>query len=772
MTYNEILNKFSIQSEKNKVQVKCPAHDDGQASLTISKGSQGKTVLHCHAGCQNVDILSKVGLEIKDLFDSDFQDKRSSQTLEDEYIYTDENGDKKHFSKKFRLPNTKKRFLQGHYENHKEVYGLEGVITYPYNLPAVLRGIVDKKTIYIVEGEKDAKNLISNGLIATTNPSGAGKWKKEFNKYFKDAEIIIFPDNDTPGASHANDVYKNLNSIASSVMICELPDLPPKGDVSDYLQNHTFAELMQFVDSEKQKATERKEKLKNKVKEIRDDNDFNFRDIVEVQEQIYDAKGRVIAFELLNILHEKYNIKTSVIQGKRKYFFYKAGCWNEIDKDSLGLYFFYYLREEDRRARFISEVINIINSDYRFVVDESVWDSKNHLVNLKNCTFDLVANKPLPHSPNFYFTYKTSYDYNPDAKCPEFDKSLREYSKTRGIADEYWIKRFYEIAGYAMYGEMPLQKMFWFTGSSGRNGKGTAIRMIERLVGIKFTISDIDTRDIREKFYKTRLIKKRLATAGDLHHRLANISSLKQLTGGDMQMTDVKFGDAVAFVNNAKFIFAMNQVPTIPDGESIKPIAKRIVCLQFNHEISNPDSDIENKFNAELSGIFNKAVQGFQDLFKKREFTPVKNADKWLANWAEKKPPLQEFLSRYEYDSTAKGLWLIDVWREYCKTMVEFYGSKWEFEQNLQVKGIRKLKEKLIEDIATRYKETVKSEFVYSKTHSGTYAWVWNVKDSFVGGIDNLELREKDFSEIKSNEIPQASEEETRFWDKNGNANF
>lgn len=38
-----------------------------------------------------------------------------------------------------------------------------------YNLPGVIKGVDEKKTIYIVEGEKDADNLIKLGLVATTN---------------------------------------------------------------------------------------------------------------------------------------------------------------------------------------------------------------------------------------------------------------------------------------------------------------------------------------------------------------------------------------------------------------------------------------------------------------------------------------------------------------------------------------------------------------------------------------------------------------------------
>ena len=71
------------------------------------------------------------------------------------------------------------------------------------------------------------------------------------------------------------------------------------------------------------------------------------------------------------------------------------------------------------------------------------------------------------------------------------------------------------------------------------------------------------------------MIGKRLATTGDLHHTLCNVATLKSLTGGYRQTTDIKFGDAVAFQSNAKIVFAMNGLPSLPPNENINPVAKK-----------------------------------------------------------------------------------------------------------------------------------------------------------------------------------------------------
>ena len=46
---------------------------------------------------------------------------------------------------------------------------------------------------------------------------------------------MIIPDNDEPGRRHAAAVARSLDGIAASVKVLELPGVPAKGDVSDWI---------------------------------------------------------------------------------------------------------------------------------------------------------------------------------------------------------------------------------------------------------------------------------------------------------------------------------------------------------------------------------------------------------------------------------------------------------------------------------------------------------------------------------------------------------
>lgn len=45
----------------------CPAHEDKSASLSL-RHNDGKTLIHCFAGCSVHEVVSAIGLEISDLF--------------------------------------------------------------------------------------------------------------------------------------------------------------------------------------------------------------------------------------------------------------------------------------------------------------------------------------------------------------------------------------------------------------------------------------------------------------------------------------------------------------------------------------------------------------------------------------------------------------------------------------------------------------------------------------------------------------------------------
>ena len=127
------------------------------------------------------------------------------------------------------------------------VWNLEGVDPVLYQLPELMTAD-PAKPVFICEGEKDVNRLTAIGLVATTNPMGAGKWRPEYATCLKGRSVVIVPDNDKAGKDHASAVAVRLQEQAKSVKVLDLPGLPEKGDASDWLdQGHQVEALIDLA---------------------------------------------------------------------------------------------------------------------------------------------------------------------------------------------------------------------------------------------------------------------------------------------------------------------------------------------------------------------------------------------------------------------------------------------------------------------------------------------------------------------------------------------
>jgi len=163
--------------------------------------------------------------------------------IEEIYPYIDESG-----RTLFEVVRTTepKRFRQ---RKPNGEWNVKNVRTIPYRLPDLNEAIALERPVFIVEGEKDCDRLATFGVVATCNAGGAGKWKTEHAQFFRDADVVILPDNDEPGRKHADAVARSLRGIARRVRVLELPDLLVKGDVSDWFDAggdiETFNQLVE-----------------------------------------------------------------------------------------------------------------------------------------------------------------------------------------------------------------------------------------------------------------------------------------------------------------------------------------------------------------------------------------------------------------------------------------------------------------------------------------------------------------------------------------------
>ena len=94
--------------------------------------------------------------------------------------------------------------------------GLNGQPSVPYHLAELLAAVDQGTDIYILEGEKDVDAARKLGMVATTNPGGAGKWLEDHSKWFigHEGNVFIVWDRNDAGRKHAWIVHDSLQRVA------------------------------------------------------------------------------------------------------------------------------------------------------------------------------------------------------------------------------------------------------------------------------------------------------------------------------------------------------------------------------------------------------------------------------------------------------------------------------------------------------------------------------------------------------------------------------
>jgi putative DNA primase/helicase len=95
------------------------------------------------------------------------------------------------------------------------------------------------------EGEKDVDTLSRLNLPAFTFGGVGDGLPNGISHFFKDRRLVILADNDKPGREHAEEKARVAHEAgATTIRIVHFSELPPKGDVSDFVANGGTAEQL------------------------------------------------------------------------------------------------------------------------------------------------------------------------------------------------------------------------------------------------------------------------------------------------------------------------------------------------------------------------------------------------------------------------------------------------------------------------------------------------------------------------------------------------
>jgi putative DNA primase/helicase len=527
------------------------------------------------------------------------------------------------------------RFLQrrpdarGAEGQERWAWNMQGVTRVPYHLPQ-LRAADPASLVYIVEGEKDADRLTALNLLATTNSGGAGKWPAEFATYLTGFNVIILPDNDSAGEAHAVDVASKLLNTAASIRIVHLPNLPDKGDISDWLNAGNSLETLDdivaatpefdrdqnVVDLEEAKAEKAEKTERRKRSNDPPPDPDQIRKIIEETSE----EGIQINFTAT------YGLKLQHVAVDDRWFYWTGARWvRDLQKrvPALIKQFLWKLSsgtphiEEGKRiasAKTARAVEFFAQSDPVHAALADQWDREPFLLGTPANVVDLRTGELRPQRIDDFLLHSTAVEpAEPGTPAPIWDSFLNDI--TKGDID---YQRFLQrLFGYFLTGDNA-EEIFVFLYGKGENGKGTFIRSIARVMGhywgtVKrdiFLKSDGAYPSASDEYHKATMVGKRLITIaeGKADAKWGE-DDLKMLTGNDTPVSARRpRGEPFEFVMKAKIAIVADKKPKIHDRS--RAMRRRLRMCPFLFRTKNPDKTLKDRLQTEDPQVLRWLIDG------------------------------------------------------------------------------------------------------------------------------------------------------------------
>jgi len=339
-------------------------------------------------------------------------------------------------------------------------------------------------------------------------------------------------------------------------------------------------------------------------------------------------------------------------------------------------------------------------------LDQPERDAGNWLA-LRNGLLHAITRKLIPHSPRFFNLGSTDYDYDPAATCLKWIKSLDDWFdddlESRDTLEE--------ILGLLLIPETRYHKLFLFVGPR-RSGKGTIGRLIPKLLGGRNVVTPTMA-NLGDRFGLQDAIGKSVAVIGDARLKADAeevAERLLTISGADGIAVPRKYLPSWNGSLSVRFVMLSNETPQINDPSGA--LASRFVVVQFTESfLGREDLDLDQKLEAERSGILNRCLDGLQRLTDRGRFLQPAKGLGAIKDIEALGSPMASFLDEMTekgsgYSVSVEGLYL--AWRQWCdRNGRDYPGNLQRFGRDLRTARGGKLitSQHRVEDTRTRFYE-------------------------------------------------------------------
>jgi putative DNA primase/helicase len=269
-----------------------------------------------------------------------------------------------------------------------------------------------------------------------------------------------------------------------------------------------------------------------------------------------------------------------------------------------------------------------------------------------------------PHDEDYYATYQLNVEYYPEnTNIPRrWIEFLEETIQTPAA-----IAQVQEFMGLCFTRNSKFAKCLLLIGP-GADGKSLFIKMLRKLVGIE-NCSSVSFQDLEDQFHRSSLYNKFLNISTEIGSKAMESTYFKAISAGDPINAAFKHQNPFDFIPFCKLIFATNKLPRVLDNSD--GFFRRVLPVQFKRQFLNDaDVDLEEKLDAEISGIFEWALVGGHRLIENGKFTECDETKELMHSYRRLNNPVQCFVEdecMLGAEANIEKKELLTSYREYCK---------------------------------------------------------------------------------------------------------
>ena len=272
-----------------------------------------------------------------------------------------------------------------------------------------------------------------------------------------------------------------------------------------------------------------------------------------------------------------------------------------------------------------------------------------------------------PHNPDHFYTLQVACEYDPRAKCPEFDRFIdMVFDDPRWLDPDDMVRHLEELGGYIINMSRWLKSWVLFHGPTD-TGKSTVLSVFKEMLGNACLAMEMGKFGVGNTFADSSLVGK-LLLADDDFDKSASLPDgfIKKISEEKLITTDIKFGAPLTFTARCLPLVCANHWPVTRDISDA--FRERALVFEFVHRIVGEEKSDRRRdlMLLELPGILNRFIAGLARLRERGEWLVPIDCEASHASWVGQSNQAYMFIDdRLERTDEAPWAKRSAVWRDY-----------------------------------------------------------------------------------------------------------